>query len=81
MDSEGQLKAAADKLVDSFRVRSASYPSNLLMWPWGHDFQFTQAHLMFDTMDKILDYINTHDYDVRAPSSAELRQEADWVTD
>ena len=63
--SDNEIKLAANKLVDSFKVRTDAYPTNTLMWPWGHDFQFTKAHKMFDSMDKIIDYINSHpEYEV-----------------
>lgn len=30
------------------------------MWPWGHDFMFTNAHTMFDKMDRVITYINNN---------------------
>ena len=30
------------------------------MFPWGHDFRFKDANLMFDSMDLLIDYINSH---------------------
>lgn len=60
VNSETSIAHAAQKLVDSFKERASYFPSNTLMWLWGHDFQFVNAHKMFDSMDPILDYINAH---------------------
>ena len=66
LNSASSVAQAANKLVDSFKERATYYPSNTLMWPWGHDFMFVDAHKMFDNMDKLLDYINSHpEYKVR----------------
>lgn len=55
-----EVERLAHELVNSFKVRAQAYSSKLLMWPWGHDFQFVDAHRMFDEMDKLLNYINSH---------------------
>lgn len=58
VDTVPQIQLAAEKLVESFKIRSDAYPSNTLMWPWGHDFMFTDAHKMFDSMDRVIQHIN-----------------------
>eukprot|EP01094_Clydonella_sp_ATCC50884_P021850 TRINITY_DN4897_c0_g1_i1.p1 TRINITY_DN4897_c0_g1~~TRINITY_DN4897_c0_g1_i1.p1 ORF type:complete len:911 (-),score=282.99 TRINITY_DN4897_c0_g1_i1:51-2708(-) len=61
-------KNGARMLANNFLDRSKSYESsNVLMWPWGHDFRFKDANVMFDSMDRLFAIINANpeEYGVR----------------
>jgi hypothetical protein len=53
-------KKAARMLASNMRDRAMSYNTKLLMWPWGHDFRFTDAMSSFEQMDRIVDEINSN---------------------
>ena len=46
-------------LANNFLDRAKNYQSsNILMWPWGHDFRFKDANKMFSNMDALIAKIN-----------------------
>eukprot|EP00771_Trimastix_marina_P004190 gnl/Trimastix_PCT/936.p1 GENE.gnl/Trimastix_PCT/936~~gnl/Trimastix_PCT/936.p1 ORF type:complete len:968 (+),score=289.54 gnl/Trimastix_PCT/936:140-3043(+) len=57
----------AAKFVDICRERGAWFKHNALMIPFGCDFTFKNATVMYENMDKLIDYINAHsaEFDMR----------------
>jgi hypothetical protein len=57
---EKDVAAVTQLFVESVKIRAQAYASDQLMWPWGHDFSFTNASIMFSSMDKIFNFIHSH---------------------
>ncbi len=63
------LEPLSKFLVQDARNRSGCFRANdygQFMWLWGGDFNFQNATLRFDNMDKIVDYINIHSKELKA---------------
>ncbi|EFC40940.1 predicted protein [Naegleria gruberi] len=52
------IDARASLLVDYMRNVSKTYRTNNVLIPFGNDFRFQKANLMFDNMDLLISYIN-----------------------
>jgi len=54
------IKERADTYASLIRQRAAGYRTDQILAPFGCDFAFQNAHKNFKNMDKLMDYINTH---------------------
>lgn len=56
--NQSNVEFYADFLVNNSVSRSAWFATDNLLWPFGTDFQHFNATAMFDSMDKIIAYVN-----------------------
>eukprot|EP00029_Vermamoeba_vermiformis_P005720 TRINITY_DN2061_c0_g1_i1.p1 TRINITY_DN2061_c0_g1~~TRINITY_DN2061_c0_g1_i1.p1 ORF type:complete len:972 (+),score=248.82 TRINITY_DN2061_c0_g1_i1:58-2973(+) len=61
------VKQRADQFVELMLQRAKSFKTNELFIPWGCDFQFSNARLIFKNLDKLMKYVNDHasEYNVK----------------
>ena len=53
------IEARAQAFADFIKKKSAGYATNSLLVPFGSDFQYTQASINYENMDKLMAYMNT----------------------
>ena len=49
----------ADSLAENMRERAAFFEGDSLLYPWGCDFQFHGARVMFENMEKVLAHMHS----------------------
>lgn len=56
--TDDNIEQLATDLVNIFKSRARYFRTPHVLYPFGHDFAFQDADIMFDNMDLLIDYIN-----------------------
>lgn len=62
--SPGQEASRANQLLSELRSRARSYRTSNLLVAFGDDFKFKNAEYQFSNMQRLIEYINSHETDV-----------------
>ncbi|KAG2372905.1 hypothetical protein C9374_013027 [Naegleria lovaniensis] len=57
------------EFIEDMRRRAQNYRTNFIFVPFGDDFKFRNAHAQYSSMDRIINYINSHDLGMKVQYS------------
>ena len=53
------IKSLSDEIIANIQHRAAWFQTNVILWPWGSDFQHSIAGWDFYNMDKLVSFASS----------------------